>query len=419
VTPVVVFDSVWKRFRRGERHDSLRDLVPAVAKRLWHRTPGTDTLRQSDFWALRDVSFAVQRGEAFGILGPNGAGKSTILKLLTRILKPDRGRSALHGRAGALIEVAAGFHPDLTGRENVYLQGAVMGMRRREINEKLPDIIDFAGLGDFIDTPVKRFSSGMNARLGFSIAAHLDPEILIIDEVLAVGDYAFQQKCQERMQQFKQRGVAIVFVSHNMFALTQLCDRALLLSAGEPQFVGTPEDAIQRYRTLLSSASARQTDGHLAVVLRYDGIQSASTDVVHVTPGAMLEIEATASFREHVRQAVVGVQIWSVARNLSVYDATTDLVGLPPCDIEPGTSINVQMSLDLHLGRGVYEVVMHVYDLVRQGFVAHPRSVGTFVVDDVRAQDHAIANLYLRAKMASSAGAQQSHAGTQESQVLV
>src|SRR5205814_3843662 len=198
----VVFEGIWKKFRRGERHDSLRDLVPALARGLARRRRPLD-LAEQEFWAVRDVSFEVGPGEALGIIGPNGAGKSTSLKLLTKILRPTRGQCALRGRVGALIEVAAGFHPDLTGRENVFLQGAIMGMARNEVTRKLDAIIDFSGLHDFVDTPVKRYSSGMNARLGFSIAANLNPDVLVIDEVLAVGDMAFQQRCINRMEEFK------------------------------------------------------------------------------------------------------------------------------------------------------------------------------------------------------------------------
>jgi len=190
--PAVRLDQVWKKFRGGERHDSLRDLVPAVARMLVGKSRTHEgQLSQDDFWALRDISFTVECGEAVGIIGPNGAGKSTTFKLLTRILKPTRGQCTVRGRVGALIEVAAGFHPDLTGRENIFLQGAVMHMKRREIARKFDDIVDFAGLHAFIDTPVKRYSSGMNARLGFAIAAHLEPQVLLIDEVLSVGDMAF------------------------------------------------------------------------------------------------------------------------------------------------------------------------------------------------------------------------------------
>src|SRR6185312_4063250 len=189
----VRFEGVWKKFQRGEVHDSLRDLIPAVARRFVRgKTP--PALSNREFWAVRDVSFNVGMGQALGIMGPNGAGKSTILKLLTKILRPDRGIREVHGRIGMLIEISAGFHPDLTGRENVFLQGAIMGMKRVDIRRKFDEIVAFSEIEDFIDTPVKRYSSGMNARLGFAIAAHVDPDVLIIDEVLAVGDFRFQDK---------------------------------------------------------------------------------------------------------------------------------------------------------------------------------------------------------------------------------
>jgi ABC-type polysaccharide/polyol phosphate transport system ATPase subunit len=205
----VIFEGVSKKFRRGERHDSLRDLVPALFNRAFHGAPDRQALADQEFWAVRDLSFTVGAGEALGIIGPNGAGKSTTLKLLTKILRPTRGRIEINGRVGALIEVAAGFHPDLTGRENVYLQGAIMGMSRGEIARKFDAIVDFSGVQEFIDTPVKRYSSGMNARLGFAIAAHLDPDVLIIDEVLSVGDVGFQEKCVTRMRELLARGIPL------------------------------------------------------------------------------------------------------------------------------------------------------------------------------------------------------------------
>jgi ABC-type polysaccharide/polyol phosphate transport system ATPase subunit len=243
----IVFEGVWKKFRRGERHDSLRDLVPALVSRLARRGPAA-ALENEEFWATRDVSFEVKPGEALGIIGPNGAGKSTILKLLTKILRPTRGRIEMHGRVGALIEVAAGFHPDLTGRENVYLQGAIMGMARAEITRKFEAIVDFSGVEEFIDTPVKRYSSGMNARLGFAIAAHLDPDILLIDEVLSVGDVGFQEKCVARMRELLARGVPLVFVSHNLAAVVDLCTRAILVERGTVRFDGRPAEAVAEFR---------------------------------------------------------------------------------------------------------------------------------------------------------------------------
>jgi lipopolysaccharide transport system ATP-binding protein len=243
----VAFDGVWKKFRRGQLHDSLRDLIPALARRAVGRGPDRRQLERGDFWAVKDVSFEVNPGEALGIIGPNGAGKSTILKLLSGILRPNRGSYRLEGRIGALIEVAAGFHPDLTGRENVFLQGSIMGMRKSEIESRFDEIVEFAGLPEFIDTQVKRYSSGMNARLGFSVAAHLNPDVLLIDEVLAVGDYAFQKRAYDRISTMVRREIPVVIVSHQLDRIAQLCTKALLLEKGEVRFRGSPTDTIAAY----------------------------------------------------------------------------------------------------------------------------------------------------------------------------
>jgi lipopolysaccharide transport system ATP-binding protein len=279
MTPGVEFDGVWKKFRRGERHDSLRDLIPAAARRVMGKSRPRPDLEAHEFWAIRDVSFAIGPGDAVGIIGPNGAGKSTTLKLLTRILKPTRGHCRVRGRVGALIEVAAGFHADLTGRENVYLQGAIMGMRQRDIRSRFDAIVDFAGVADFIDTPVKRYSSGMNARLGFAIAAHLDPDVMIIDEVLSVGDTAFQAKCVAHMQGMIDRGTPIVFVSHNLPAVLALCTRVLVVSGGSVSFDGDPVEGVQGYRRATfaaepSEAYAREPIRIVKVEMLDDGVQS-------------------------------------------------------------------------------------------------------------------------------------------------
>ncbi|MEA2175121.1 MAG: lipopolysaccharide transport system ATP-binding protein, partial [Blastocatellia bacterium] len=204
--------------------------------------------RAQDFWAVKDVSFEVPRGEALGIIGHNGAGKSTILKLLSNITSPTSGEIAIRGRLSALIEVGSGFHPELSGRENVYLSGSILGMRRREITKKLESIVDFAELRQFIDTPVKRYSSGMYVRLGFSIAAHLDPDILLLDEVLAVGDAAFQSKCLQRIMELKAAGKTIVFISHDLNAVERLCDRVLLMQRGELIKNGPTREVIAEYK---------------------------------------------------------------------------------------------------------------------------------------------------------------------------
>ncbi len=260
VTPGIRFDGVWKKFQRGEVHDSLRDFVPALARRILGRTPPAPDLRDNEFWAVRDVSFAVEPGQTLGIIGHNGAGKSTILKILTRILRPSKGAYVVRGRVGALIEVAAGFHPDLTGRENIFLQGAIMGMGRTQTRRKLDEIIAFSDIAEFIDTPVKRYSSGMNARLGFSIAAHLDPDVLIIDEVLAVGDYMFQRKAFGRIRELAQSGMPVVVVSHQLDRIAELCTEALLLSHGGLVCRGAPVEVIGAYMRGVGSTGPQGSD---------------------------------------------------------------------------------------------------------------------------------------------------------------
>ncbi len=235
------FDGVSKRYRI--RQESGTDTEPHS---LLYRLK-TLRRRAQDFWAVRDVSFEVKRGEALGIIGHNGAGKSTILKLLSNITAPTSGEITINGRLSALIEVGSGFHPDLTGRENIYLSGSILGMRRREIAQKLDSIVDFAGISQFIDTPVKRYSSGMYVRLGFSIAAHLDPDILLLDEVLAVGDAAFQAKCLNRIKELEQGGTTIVFISHDLRAVERLCARVILMERGQVAAEGAPREVIRRY----------------------------------------------------------------------------------------------------------------------------------------------------------------------------
>jgi lipopolysaccharide transport system ATP-binding protein len=211
----------------------------------------------TDFWALRDISFEIREGEVLGVIGRNGAGKSTLLKILSRITSPTNGRATIHGRVGSLLEVGTGFHPELTGRENVYLNGAILGMKRAEITQKLSEIVDFAEMSRFIDTPVKRYSSGMTVRLAFAVAAHLEPEILIVDEVLAVGDTQFQKKCIGRMNELSNEGRTVVFVSHQLGVMTQLCTKGLYLQAGKVHTFGDISQAVNDYMSLGDSPSAR------------------------------------------------------------------------------------------------------------------------------------------------------------------
>jgi lipopolysaccharide transport system ATP-binding protein len=241
-----------------EGYTALRDVIAREARNFACKTVDVIRGRQivqgdevEQFWALRDVSFEVNRGEVLGIIGRNGAGKSTLLKILSRITEPDRGRAVLRGRVASLLEVGTGFHPELTGRENIFLNGAILGMTRAEIKSKFDEIVAFAEVERFLDTPVKRYSSGMYVRLAFSIAAHLEPEILIVDEVLAVGDADFQKKCLGKMQEVaSKQGRTILFVSHNMTAVSQLCDRTLLCNRGSLVCDGRTDDVIGKYMKL-------------------------------------------------------------------------------------------------------------------------------------------------------------------------
>jgi lipopolysaccharide transport system ATP-binding protein len=244
----------------------------ARARSLAGHAPDRDT-----FWSLRDVSFQVNRGEVIGVIGRNGAGKSTLLKILSRITAPTRGRITVHGRMASLLEVGTGFHPELTGRENIYLNGAILGMRRGEIDRQFDAIVAFAEIDRFVDTPVKRYSSGMYVRLAFSVAAHLDPDVLLVDEVLAVGDAAFQKRCLGKMQDVASAGRTVIFVSHNLATIRNLCSRCLLLEAGSLRFDGPAAEAFRIYEDSFADSegklSERHFSGDLAKVLSFSELR--------------------------------------------------------------------------------------------------------------------------------------------------
>jgi ABC-type polysaccharide/polyol phosphate transport system ATPase subunit len=240
MTATVRFDNVSKKFTlRHERRRSFQEAVLAFLK-------SQDNSRE-ELWALKDVSFAVERGKTLGIIGPNGSGKSTVLKLITRILEPTSGQVVVQGQVSALIELGAGFHPDLTGRENVYLNGSLLGFSRKEMKAKFGSIVEFSELEKFIDVPIKHYSSGMHMRLGFAVAIHVDPDILLIDEILAVGDQAFQNKCLSKIGELKSQGVTILFVSHKLEAVQDLCDRAIWLEGGRIQAEGLAREVVDHY----------------------------------------------------------------------------------------------------------------------------------------------------------------------------
>lgn len=253
--PVIEAKGVSKRYRLGQFNArTLQEEVIRVFRRTVASGEAPEAIGSSEFWALKDVSFSVQHGEVLGIIGRNGAGKSTLLKILSRITEPTHGEIRIRGRVASLLEVGTGFHPELSGRENIYLNGSILGMRRREIAAKFDEIVAFAEIDKFLDTPVKRYSSGMYVRLAFAVAAHLEPEILVIDEVLAVGDADFQKKCVGKMKDVSESsGRTVIFVSHNMQAVNSLCNRAIMLADGRLVACGTSRDIVGEYmKTILS-----------------------------------------------------------------------------------------------------------------------------------------------------------------------
>jgi lipopolysaccharide transport system ATP-binding protein len=286
-------DDVAKQYRLGEyqaAYGTLRESLTHAGRRLVGREHRTQA---KDIWALKGVSFDVREGEVLGIIGRNGAGKSTLLKILTRITTPTRGRIEIRGRVGSLLEVGTGFHPELTGRENIYLNGSILGMRRREIDARYDAIVEFSGVERFMDTPVKRYSSGMYVRLAFAVAAHLEPEILLVDEVLAVGDAEFQRRCLGRMEELGSAGRTVIYVTHMLPTVAQLCDRAIQIDSGRVVNDGPPADVIATYLHQTHSAGTERlwdeatapgndTAKILAVrALPHDGMPPGVVDVRH------------------------------------------------------------------------------------------------------------------------------------------
>ena len=293
----------WLHHEAPERYTALRDVLARKMKGLF-RAQGSKPKASSsdeDFWALKDVSFQINQGEVVGIIGRNGAGKSTLLKILSRITEPTKGRIRLKGRVASLLEVGTGFHPELTGRENIFLNGAILGMSKAEIRSKFDAIVAFAEVERFLDTPVKRYSSGMYVRLAFAVAAHLEPEILVIDEVLAVGDAQFQKKCLGKMNEVAKTGRTVLFVSHNMPSIRALCSRGIVLREGRVVFDGGVEDAITAYSDEGGAPSRRAWDSSSAPgdatlqLLGIEIVQDGSGGLIDSSKPArvMMEVECT------------------------------------------------------------------------------------------------------------------------------
>lgn len=327
MTAIVKVENLGKHYQIGAAPAAYATLRESLTNAF--RRPLSSLRRKSEtnesIWALRDVSFTVMAGEALGIIGQNGAGKSTLLKILSRITQPTQGRVELYGRAGSLLEVGTGFHPELTGRENIYLNGAILGMTKPEIGRKFDEIVAFAELEKFLETPVKRYSSGMYMRLAFSVAAHLDPEILVVDEVLAVGDAAFQKKCLGRMRDISTEGRTVLFVSHNMAAIRSLCNRGILLANGTKVFEGPAGECVDRYLAEVTQHASNEVD--LTGIRRARGVDTTlklcklrllSRDgrpLVRTDDPLELEIDFTVS--DPLEEVVIGVRLLS-ADNVAI-----------------------------------------------------------------------------------------------------
>jgi ABC-type polysaccharide/polyol phosphate transport system, ATPase component len=295
MSSVITVENLGKRYSlsgtAAPAYHTLRDTMAEAARRLVDRGQTNQTKAAEAFWALRNVSFDVNEGDVVGVVGRNGAGKSTLLKVLSRITAPTEGLARIRGRVGSLLEVGTGFHPELSGRENIFFNGAILGLRKHEIRARFDEIVEFAGVADFLDIPIKRYSSGMKMRLAFSVAAHLEPEIMIVDEVLAVGDAEFQKKCLGKMKDISTSGRTVLFVSHSMQTVTSLCDRCILLDKGQIRKEGTPSEVILEYLGGDGEFSGRADFSSQGKVVGDDHVQLLYGEVVDESGRAALEID--------------------------------------------------------------------------------------------------------------------------------
>jgi lipopolysaccharide transport system ATP-binding protein len=351
--PIIKVEGISKRYQIGAQRKTaatLSDTMAEVMAAPLRRLRRNQSRRDETFWALKDVSFEVHPGEVVGIIGRNGAGKSTLLKLLSRITEPTEGRAQLYGRVGSLLEVGTGFHPELTGRENIYLNGAVLGMRRNEIGRKFDEIVAFAEIDRFLETPVKRYSSGMYMRLAFAVAAHLEPEILMVDEVLAVGDASFQKKCLGKMKDVAEGGRTVMFVSHNLGSIASLCSRVILLSDGRKCGEGPPTEIIGSY---ISRGKELTGERIWAEPQSAPGNEKVRVHAVRIISGG--EITADVDIQNEVR---VEVEFWN---------------------LRPGARLMTSIHLLDHVGTGVLSSAnMHSANLLRDDWFNEPHPVGLY-----------------------------------------
>ena len=365
-SPPIVFDHIWKRYMIGTHHDSLRDAIPSLLKRLINGNGHRGN--EGEFWALSDVSFTVRKGENLGIVGPNGAGKSTILKLLSRITRQTRGTLKVRGRLAALIELGGGFHQDLTGAENIYLQGTMLGFSRKQVARLYDSIVAFSELEAFLNTPVKRYSSGMVVRQGFAIAAQLEPDVLLLDEVLAVGDLAFQQKCFRRFDELRARGTTMIFISHNLEAVQKLCDRVLLLQEERVVGEGEPTEMIRRYRNEVlggllkaeTAAPAMQANGplHIREVTLRD---AEGAEIESIETGQPVRIEVAYEAARPIAHPVFRIGLERLDGLLCHSTSSAGRNGLLPKELTGSGSLTLEYPA-LNLLPNLYQVTVEVFE---------------------------------------------------------
>ena len=344
-TPVAIrAESIGKRYRLGERlpYRMLGETIGRAVRRPFRRGPSEPAAeRHARIWALRDISFDISEGEIIGIIGSNGSGKTTLLSILARITRPTEGRAYVYGRVGSLLEVGTGFHPELTGRENVYLNGAILGMTRTEVTRKYEEIATFAETEEFMETPVKHYSSGMRVRLAFSVAAHLEPEIMFVDEVLAVGDAAFQQKCLGKMEEVARGGRTVVFVSHNMGMINSLCSRAIWLERGSLRQDGRPAEVIESYLSEGLSMDGHWThpqDTDCGAQIRIGAITIVGKDgraAGSVPFEDEIRMQLDLDVRERINRVRIIVRLRDVTGNLIVASSNLD-ADATPCEFDVG-----------------------------------------------------------------------------------
>ena len=353
----VTVENVWKYFRLYQEKNQYLKSTLLRGRRA----------RYDEFWALKDVDFEIPFGSTFGIIGSNGSGKSTLLKCLAGILSPDKGSVSCNGRMAALLELGAGFHPDLSGRENIYLNGAILGMTRSEIDRKLEEIIDFSGLDKFVDTPVKNYSSGMVVRLGFAIATNVDPEILIIDEVLAVGDESFQHRCQEKIETFRQEGRTIILVSHGLIQVAQLCSTVAWLEKGVIQEIGPSYEVIGKYAGQSHDAAPKgegeigeRWGSHEAEITRAEFVNADGVPIRVLKTGEPISLQIDYTAHMPIKEPVFGIRFTHL-HGTTVWGSNTKRMGFQPATLNNSGTITLNIP-ELPILAGTYDLTVALSD---------------------------------------------------------